>query len=211
MGSSGESTWRERRHKKRKDKENEREEERSSLGEGSYQTLSGASGYAQFDERDKELKLLRRLVRDLELKARGRHQKRDRDNRARGSISGGEHHGTGSNRSDSRQHRDLSNSQESRRHQEHSRSREYADRGSDSPEERRPHNAAINAMSCALRRATWSPFLDDIEWAPMLSRFTRPPFNSYDGKTDPVEHVNHYIQIMSLHTHNDALMCKVCP
>ena len=37
------------------------------------------------------------------------------------------------------------------------------------------------------------------------------PFNSYDGKTDPVEHVSHYIQMMSLHTHNDALMCKVFP
>ena len=45
----------------------------------------------------------------------------------------------------------------------------------------------------------------------MLSRFTRPPFNSYDGKTDPVEQVSHYIQMMSLHTYNDALMCKVFP
>lgn len=26
-----------------------------------------------------------------------------------------------------------------------------------------------------------------------------------------MEHVNHYIQMMSLHTHNDALMCKVFP
>ena len=45
----------------------------------------------------------------------------------------------------------------------------------------------------------------------MLSRFTCLPFNSYDGKTDPIEIVIHYIQIMSLHTHNDALMCKVFP
>ena len=45
----------------------------------------------------------------------------------------------------------------------------------------------------------------------MPTRFTRLPFNSYDGKIDPVEHVNHYIQMMSLHTHNDALMCKVFP
>ncbi|XP_030926061.1 uncharacterized protein LOC115952868 [Quercus lobata] len=45
----------------------------------------------------------------------------------------------------------------------------------------------------------------------MPDRFTRPPFNFYDKKTDPVEHVSHYIQIMSLHTHNDALMCKVFP
>ena len=45
----------------------------------------------------------------------------------------------------------------------------------------------------------------------MLSQFTRPPFNSYDGKTDPVEHVSHYIHMMSLHAHNDALICKVFP
>ena len=45
----------------------------------------------------------------------------------------------------------------------------------------------------------------------MLSRFTWPPFNSYDGKKDPMEHVSHYIQMMSLHTHNDALICKVFP
>ena len=39
----------------------------------------------------------------------------------------------------------------------------------------------------------------------------QPSFNSYDGKMDPVEHVSHYIQMMSLHTNNDALMCKVFP
>ena len=45
----------------------------------------------------------------------------------------------------------------------------------------------------------------------MPSWFTHLPFNSYDGKTNPVEHVSHYIQMMSLHTHNDGLMCKVFP
>ncbi|XP_023927698.1 uncharacterized protein LOC112039087 [Quercus suber] len=45
----------------------------------------------------------------------------------------------------------------------------------------------------------------------MPDRLTRPPFNSYGGKTDPVEHVSHYIQMMSLHTRNDTLMCKVFP
>ena len=69
----------------------------------------------------------------------------------------------------------------------------------------------MDLMSCALRRAVRLSFSDEIEWAPMPSRFTRPPFNSYDGKTDPVEHVSHYIHMMSLHTHNDALMCKVFP
>ena len=69
----------------------------------------------------------------------------------------------------------------------------------------------MDAISRALRRAAQSPFLKDIKRASMLSRFTRPPFNSYDGKTDPVEQVSHYIQMMSLHTYNDALMCKVFP
>ena len=69
----------------------------------------------------------------------------------------------------------------------------------------------MDAMSCALHRAAWSPFSSDIELAPMSSRFTRPPFNSYDRKTDPVEFVSHYIQMMSLHIHNDTLMCKVFP
>ena len=45
----------------------------------------------------------------------------------------------------------------------------------------------------------------------MPSRFTRPPFNFYDGKTDLVEHVSLYIQMMSLHSQNDALMSKVFP
>ncbi|XP_050256632.1 uncharacterized protein LOC126702060 [Quercus robur] len=69
----------------------------------------------------------------------------------------------------------------------------------------------MDALSHALLRATRSPFSDNIEQAPMLSRFTCPPFNSYDGKMDLVEHISHYIQMISLHTHNDALMCKVFP
>ena len=69
----------------------------------------------------------------------------------------------------------------------------------------------MDAMSRALRRAAQSPFSEDIQWAPMPSKFTWPPFNSYDGKTDLVEHVSHYIHMMSLHTHNDSLMCKVFP
>ena len=45
----------------------------------------------------------------------------------------------------------------------------------------------------------------------MPRNFSRPPFTSYDGKTDLVEHVSHYIQMMSLYSQNDGLMCKVFP
>ena len=216
--SSRGSKWRERRQKRCEDREPE-EEGQSGLGEGSFQTyrtMFGALGRNRFDrrddeleQRDKELERLRRLVRDLELETRGRHQRRDRDDREGRSDSGGNRYGAGSNRFDSCQRRDCSHSQEFR--QDRSHSWEYADRGLDSPEERRPGNAAMDAMSCALRRVAQSPFLNNIERALMLSRFMHPPFNSYDGKTNLVEHVSHYIQMMSLHTHNDALMCKVFP
>ena len=69
----------------------------------------------------------------------------------------------------------------------------------------------MDAMSRALRKDALSSYSRDIERAPMPSRFTRPPFNSYNGKMDPVEHVSQYIQMMSLHTHNDSLMCNVFP
>ena len=87
----------------------------------------------------------------------------------------------------------------------------HSGRGSDSPKDGRPYNAAVDAMSRALRRATRSPFSEEIERARMPSRFTRPLFNSYNGKANPVEHVSHYIHMMSLHMHNDALMCKAFP
>ena len=69
----------------------------------------------------------------------------------------------------------------------------------------------MDAMSQALRRVARSSFSEEIEWASMSSRFIRPQFNSYDGRIDLVEHVSHYIHMMSLHTHNNALMCKVFP
>ena len=74
VGSSRGSTWREWRHKRREDKEREQEGEQSGLGEGSYQTrrtISRASRPGQFEERDQEVERLCRLVRDLELEARG--------------------------------------------------------------------------------------------------------------------------------------------
>ena len=48
--------------------------------------MSSASGHRQRDERDQELEWLRRLVRDLELKAKGWRQRRDQDNRERRDV-----------------------------------------------------------------------------------------------------------------------------
>jgi len=43
----------------------------------------------------------------------------------------------------------------------------------------------------------------------MPRRFDRPPFTCYYSKTNPMEHVSHYIQMMSLYSPNNGLMCKV--
>ena len=53
-------------------------------------------------------------------------------------------------------------------------------------------------MSRALRRGARSPFSEQIEHTEMLRWFTHPLFIIYDGKTDLVEHVSHYIQMISL-------------
>ena len=70
------------------------------------------------------------------------------------------------------------------------------------------HNAALDTMSHALRRAACSPFSNEIKHTKMRRWFTKPPFTIYDGKTNPVEHISHYVQMMSLYSQNDGLMCK---
>ena len=86
--------------------------------------MSGASGHGRFDKRNEELEHLRRLVKDLELEARGRRRRKDLDDREEGSVNVGGHYGARSYQFSSHQHRDRS------------RSHEYADRDLDSPKER---------------------------------------------------------------------------
>ena len=70
-------------------------------------------------------------------------------------------------------------------------------------------NTTLEAMSWVLQRATRSLFSDKIECTEMPRHFNRPLFTCYDGKTNLVEHVGYYIQMMSLYYRNDGLMCKV--
>ena len=77
--------------------------------------MFGASGRNHFDrrdeeleQRDEELEHLRRLVRDLELQARGRCQRRDHGEQRERSVSVGDHHGAGFHQSGSHLHWDHS-------------------------------------------------------------------------------------------------------
>ena len=75
--------------------------------------MSGALGHNYFDrrgkeleQRDEELECLRRLVRDLELEARGRRWRRDCEEQGEGSTSVGVHCGGGSHQFGSHRHQD---------------------------------------------------------------------------------------------------------
>ena len=68
-----------------------------------------------------------------------------------------------------------------------------------------------DAMIKALNQISKSPFARRIEKGKLLRRFTQATFTMYNGRTDPVEHVSHFNQRMTVHSKNEALMCKVFP
>ncbi|KAL0010634.1 hypothetical protein SO802_005742 [Lithocarpus litseifolius] len=80
-------------------------------------------GNGKFDERDQKLERLCRPVRDLELEARGRHRRRDRDDREGRSDSGGNYYGSGADQSSARRRWERSHPRESCRRQNRSCSR----------------------------------------------------------------------------------------
>ena len=68
-----------------------------------------------------------------------------------------------------------------------------------------------NAMNEALNQVARSPFTRSIERASLPRRFHQPTFSLYNGRTNPVEHVNHFSQKMVVHSKDEALMCKIFP
>ena len=66
-------------------------------------------------------------------------------------------------------------------------------------------------MNKALSQISKSPFTRNIEGASLPRRFHQPTFTIYNGRTDPVEHVSHFNQMMAIHSKDEALMCKVFP
>ena len=66
-------------------------------------------------------------------------------------------------------------------------------------------------MSKALDQLSKSPFTCCIEGATLPQRFQHPTFTLYNGKTDLVKHVSQFNQRMTVHSRDEALMCKVFP
>ena len=68
-----------------------------------------------------------------------------------------------------------------------------------------------NAMNEALNQVARSPFTRSIKGASLPRQFHQPTFSLYNGRTDPVEHVNHFSQKIAVHSKDKALMCKIFP
>ena len=66
-------------------------------------------------------------------------------------------------------------------------------------------------MNKALSQVSKSPFTQNIEGASLPRRFHQPTFTIYNGRIDPVEHVSHFNQRMTIHSKDKALMCKIFP
>ena len=74
-----------------------------------------------------------------------------------------------------------------------------------------PRKGVGNDAGKTLDQISRSPFTRRIEQAKLPQRFTQPVFTMYNGRTDPVEHVSHFNQRMTVLSKNEALMCKVSP
>ena len=74
-----------------------------------------------------------------------------------------------------------------------------------------PHNLMADAMSQALYQISHSPFFQQIEHSNLPYYFVQLAFVIYNGKTDPIKHVSHFNQSMTIYSRNKALMCEVFP
>ena len=64
-------------------------------------------------------------------------------------------------------------------------------------------------MSRALNQISKLPFTRRIDVAKLPWQFTQPTFTIYNGQIDSVEHISHFNQRMTIHSRNEALICKV--
>ena len=64
-------------------------------------------------------------------------------------------------------------------------------------------------MGRPLNQISKSPFTCRIEGGKLLRWFTQPTFTMYNSRMDPMEHVSHFNQRMTIHSKNETLICKV--
>ena len=68
-----------------------------------------------------------------------------------------------------------------------------------------------NAIWRALDLVSSFPFSREIEKAKLPERYTAPRFEAYNSQTDPMAHIGHYQQSMTLSHYNDPFICWLFP
>ena len=72
-------------------------------------------------------------------------------------------------------------------------------------------NIGVNALVTldALRKQTESPFTERVMEVRVLSRFKLPSqLGEYEGKMDPMDHLDSYKNLMKLQGASDEMICK---
>ena len=73
------------------------------------------------------------------------------------------------------------------------------------------HRRGLDPTLRSLGDMSSSPFVPAILNKDAPSHFALPKFQMYDGLQDPFDHLMDFLQIMTLQTSNNALLCKVFP
>ena len=66
-------------------------------------------------------------------------------------------------------------------------------------------------MKKTLSQISKPPFTRGIEKAKLPRQFHQPMFAMYNGRMDSVKHVSQFKQKMTVHSQDEALMCRVFP
>ncbi|RVW18444.1 hypothetical protein CK203_105234 [Vitis vinifera] len=74
-----------------------------------------------------------------------------------------------------------------------------------------PNKPPSGSISKRLDDMFSTPFCSHIIHYEPPKGFLVPKFSTYDGSSDPFNHIMHYRQLMTLDIGNDALLCKVFP
>ena len=72
-----------------------------------------------------------------------------------------------------------------------------------------PSEPSFGSISKRLDDMLSTPFCSNIIHYEPSRGFLVPKFSTYDGTSDPFDHIMHYRQLMTLDISNDALLCKV--
>ncbi|KAL6316256.1 hypothetical protein AAG906_017803 [Vitis piasezkii] len=74
-----------------------------------------------------------------------------------------------------------------------------------------PNEPPSGSISKRLDDMLSMPFCSHIIHYDPPRGFLMPKFSTYDGSSDPFDHIMHYRQLMTLDIRNDAMLCKVLP